>query len=62
MYRISVIIQIVKTETHSLILHLSATCMGTTASKKLTFKKKRKKEKTLFFYLDLTSCIIRSEH
>lgn len=55
------IIQIVKTETHSLILHLSATCMGTTASKKLTLKKK-KKEKTLFFYLDLTSCIIRSEH
>lgn len=49
------IIQIVKTETHSLILHLSATCMGTTASKKLTLKKKKE---TLFFYLDLTLCII----
>lgn len=60
MYRISVIIQIVKTETHSLILHRSATCMGTTASKKLTLKKKKKKH--FFFYLDLTSCIIRSEH
>lgn len=56
MYRISVIIQIVKTETHSLILHLSATCMGTTASKKLTLKKEKE---TLFFYL---SCIIRYEH
>lgn len=52
------IIQIVKTETHSLILHLSATCMGTTASKKLTLKKKKKE--TLFFYLDLTLCIIGS--
>lgn len=43
MYRISVITQIVKAETHSLILHLSATCMGTAASKKLTLKKKEKK-------------------
>lgn len=60
MYWISVIIQIVKTETHSLILHLSATCTGQLLLK--THIKKKKRGNTMLFYIDLTSWIMRFEH